>query len=73
VESAQAESVAENVRDAMQRKGKSQREVGEALGLRQQNVSQRLLGKVPFDVAELETLAQFLGVPFTSLIRRRAA
>lgn len=57
----------------MQRKGKSQAAVGAVLNLSQQAVSRRLVGKVAWDVAELGTLAEFLGVSVASLIRERAA
>lgn len=71
--STQSQSVAFNVRAAMQRKGKSQAAVGAVLNLSQQAVSRRLVGKVAWDVAELGTLAEFLGVSVASLIRERAA
>lgn len=73
VASTQSQSVAFNVRAAMQRKGKSQAAAGAVLGLSQQAVSRRLVGKVAWDVAELGTLAEFLGVSVASLIRERAA
>lgn len=55
--------VATEVRAEMARKRMTQRELAEALGLPQPSISKRLLGKIPFDVAELEKAAEALGVP----------
>jgi transcriptional regulator with XRE-family HTH domain len=65
--------VIENVRAAMQRKGLTQARVGAELGLSQDAISRRLLGKAQFKVPELRALAELLGVSVTSLIRERVA
>jgi len=65
--------VIENVRAAMQRKGLTQAEVGTALGLSQDAISRRLLGKARFQLLELRELADLLGVSVTTLIRESAA
>jgi len=57
----------------MQRKGLTQARVGAELGLSQDAISRRLLGKAQFKVPELRALAELLGVSVTSLIRERAA
>jgi len=41
----------------------TQRQLAEKLGLPQPSVSKRLSGLIAFDVAELERVAEVLGVP----------
>lgn len=60
------------VRAAMQERGVSQRELGEALGgVDQASISRRLSGRIPFSGAELVVAADFLGVPTTRLLGDR--
>lgn len=66
-------SVASEIRAEMARQRIKQRQLSEVLGVSQAQVSARLQGKVPIDVAELEKIAKFLGVPVTNLISVRAA
>lgn len=51
----------------MARRGKTQADVAAVLGKRRQQVSQRLLGRVPFRLDELQTIAELLDVPLGSL------
>jgi len=65
-----AQRVAAEVRAAMARNRVSQEAVARALGVSQTAVSRRLSGVVPFDINELECVAQFLGVPIQQLVYR---
>ena len=60
--------VAANVRAEMARQRKRQADLGEVLGLTQGAVSKRMSGTVALDVDELGKIADFLGVPATTLI-----
>lgn len=53
----------------MARRRISQADVAAALGLSQAAVSRRLSGAVPFDVAELATIAAALDVDIADLVR----
>jgi transcriptional regulator with XRE-family HTH domain len=68
----QSDGVADNVRAVMQRKGKSQADLAAVLHLSQSAISRRLVGDVAFNTLELRSLAEYLGVSVTSLIRERA-
>jgi len=57
------EAIATRVRGALAESRKTQREVGEALGIPQSSISLRLTGERPFRAEELAALAEFLGVP----------
>lgn len=57
------EAIAAEVRAEVARQQKSQREIGEILGLPQPSVQLRLKGKRPFRAEELAKLADCLGVP----------
>lgn len=57
------EKVAEEVRALMGRHRVSQKALGIALGLGQSGISDRVNGKVPFDVDELYAMAEFFDVP----------
>lgn len=59
--------VSANIRAEMARRGKTQADVAAVLGKRRQQVSQRLLGRVPFRLDELQTIAELLDVPLGSL------
>lgn len=61
------EQVAEEVRALMARRRISGVELGRRLGKSQAFISRRLVGTTPFDVDDLEALAQIFGVPVTSL------
>lgn len=63
-----AERAGLNVRIEMTRKGITQAELAEALGMSQTSVSLRLRGKVAFDVNNLTTTADFLGVTVNTLL-----
>ena len=60
--------VAANVRAEMARQRKRQADLGEVLGLTQGAVSKRMSGTVALDVDELGKIADFLGIPATTLI-----
>lgn len=57
------EAIAAKVRGAVAEHQKTQREIGEILGLPQSVVQLRLKGKRPFRAEELAKLAVGLGVP----------
>lgn len=57
------EAIAAEVRAEVARQQKSQREVGEILGLPQPSVQLRLKGSRPFRAEELVVLARAFGVP----------
>lgn len=57
------EAIATRVLDAMTERQKSQREIGEILGLPQSAVSLRTSGKRPFRAEELAAIAEFLDTP----------
>jgi transcriptional regulator with XRE-family HTH domain len=61
--------VAAEVRAEMARQRMSQAGLAKLLGVAQQTVSRRLVGEVPFDVAELARIADLLGVPMTQFVR----
>lgn len=57
----------------MARRGISQTRVGDRLSLSQPAISARLRGQTPFDVNELVAIAEFLGVPVSTLIGDKAS
>lgn len=61
-------TVAGEVRAEMARQQINQQRVADALGFSRQALSRRITGEVPFDVAELEKIADLLGVPVARLI-----
>lgn len=67
-EQTHAERVAANVRAEMARRSYSQRQLAADLGIAQQGLSQRLNGRVPFRVNELDRIAAILGVDLAALI-----
>lgn len=64
--------VAAEIRAEMARQHKLQRELAEALGLSQPQIGKRLRGTIPFDVAELQKAAEFLGVEPRRFLERAA-
>ena len=63
-----AQRTAANVRAEMARKRITQTKLADSLGCSQGAISRRLLGRVPFDLNELERVAGQLGVKITDLI-----
>jgi transcriptional regulator with XRE-family HTH domain len=49
-------------------RGGSQRAIAEVLGLSQQSVSDRLTGKTPFTLADLDRLAEHWDIPVAQLL-----
>jgi len=60
--------VAAEVRAAMARRQISQQALADAVGWTQAYLARRLVGRVPFDVSDLEKLGEFLDVPVTSFL-----
>ena len=63
---ATARQVADEVRAALARNRKRQRELGDLLGVSQQAAGRRLSGDVTFTVAEVSAVADWLDVPVAS-------
>lgn len=61
-------TVGATVRAELARRKRNQRELAEALGISQTQVSRRLAGEIAFNVDELAIVAAFLGVPMSLLI-----
>lgn len=57
-----------NIRAEAARRGKSQADLAVVLELSRQGVSQRLLGRVPFRIHELQKIASYLDVPLSQLV-----
>jgi transcriptional regulator with XRE-family HTH domain len=57
-----------NIRAEAARRGKSQADLAVVLKLSRQGVSQRLLGRVPFRIHELQEIANYLEVPLSRLV-----
>ncbi len=66
-------TVAAEVRAEMARQRRSQRQVADALGVSGTYVWRRLTGQVPFDLAELEAVAAYLGRPVAHFMRTEQA
>lgn len=66
-------AVAAEVRAEMARQNLSQQQIARQLGVSQAAISRRLTGEIPFDIAELARIAQFLGVSLTHFLPERAA
>lgn len=64
-----AHRVAGNVRAELARGGVSQSVLARKLQRTQQYVSRRLVGNVPFNVDELDQIAQVLGIPVDAFLR----
>lgn len=63
-----SEATGSRIRHLLKKSGRTQQELGEAIGVAQQGVSKRLIGQIPFDVNELVAAASFLDVPLSDLI-----
>lgn len=63
-----AGQIAREIRAEMGRQGISQGQLADQLGCTQRSLSRRLTGDVPVDVAELEQLADALGVPLSQFL-----
>lgn len=68
-----AEKVGEQVHVLMRRRGMTQRQLGALLGLAQPSVSDRIAGRVVFDIEELDKVADALEVPLSSLLPSKAS
>ena len=60
--------VAKNVKGALGREGWSQTRAAEALGMSRVAFGHRVNGRTSFTVAELQNLADALGVSYSSLV-----
>ena len=60
--------VAKNVRGALAREGWTHTRAAQSLGISRVAFSHRLHGRYSFTVAELQTLADALGVSYSSLV-----
>lgn len=68
-----AEIVSRHIRAEMVRNDKTQADIAAVLGLSQQAVSRRLVGKVAFELAEVVTLAEFFKVSVAHLLPSEVA
>ena len=66
------EATAATVREELARRGIRQVDVALALGLSQPAISDRLRGRTPFTLADLERLAELLGVNVAELLQPRS-
>ena len=62
--------VAAEVRAHLARQRLSGRQAAMRLGWTQPYMSRRLTGEIPFDVADLEAIANLLGIPATAFFQR---
>lgn len=65
------QAIAVTVRDHVRQRGIRQVDLALVLGLPQSAVSSRLTGRTPFTLADLEQLAEYLGVPVSDLLQPR--
>lgn len=68
-----ADHVAANIRAELARAGISQASLAASLGITQQALSRRLLGKTPFSFDEAFAIADTLGVPVSEILPTRPA
>lgn len=61
--------MSEEVRSIMARRNVNQTTLAVIMGINQTAVSARLRGRTPWKIDELETLAEFFGVPADSFLR----
>lgn len=62
MQSPTTQRVAANLRAELARRHLTQRDLAKALGVTQQAISQRMLGRIAFDVNQLGAAAEFLGI-----------
>ena len=60
--------ITRNVRGVLAREGWTHARAAEAMGMSSMTFSRRMSGKYSFTVAELQTLADALGVTYSSLV-----
>lgn len=65
------ESTAALVREELAHRGIRQRQAAPAIGLSQQALSDRLTGRTPFTLPDLERLAELLGIDVLELLQPR--
>jgi transcriptional regulator with XRE-family HTH domain len=61
-------AVAATVREVLKARGLSQQEAAPIFGHSQQALSDRMTGRTPFTLADLERLAAHLGIPVAQLL-----
>ena len=66
-------SVAHHVTQALQSNSQSVKATAEATGIARVTLTRRLTGRSPFNVAELEAIAQHLGTTVSDLLPRKRA
>lgn len=67
------EAAGANIRAEMARRGITQSQLAEHLHQPQSQVSKRLRGLIPFNINELVTIAEFLGVDLAVLMPQEQA
>ncbi|MYV30348.1 helix-turn-helix domain-containing protein [Rhodococcus sp. DSM 6344] len=67
-----SQRIAQNVRAEAARRRISQRVLAQKLGMQQQSLSQRLLGRVSFRAEELDIIAQVFDLPVSELMGEQA-
>lgn len=65
-------STAAAVREHLRQRGITQQQAGPVLGLSQQALSDRLTGRTAFSLADLERLADLLGIDVRELLQPRS-
>jgi len=68
MQSSAAKIVSRHIKAEMVRNGKTQADLANLLGITQQGISRRLIGRTPFPMAEVITLAAYFGVDVTYLL-----
>lgn len=66
------ETVAAEIRAEMARQNKKRAELATALGMVPSAIGDRIGGKKPFDTAELEKIARWLGIDLVQLVSPRS-
>lgn len=61
------------VREALRSRGLRQQDIAPVLGLSQASVSDRLTGKTPFTLEDLERIAEHLGIRVADLLEAPAS
>lgn len=63
-----SQSLAPTIRAELARRGWTQAELASRLGISQAGVSERLAGRVIWDIDELARVAESFGIPFCELL-----